>query len=263
MDQKQTEIIEFSNIPDLKVPIWREPSKETFLALQPPKALPYVVAPMEAPADQVAAFVQQRLGVLQEMRTDMLKHFSKTNSTKCHFKTGDVAHLLGRPFMLRVNPLSTNKKTKRGTRTRANLRATMYGDISLIDLFVVHIGDYDQGRTAFLAFAQPVFARNIHSLLKQCMQRVFPDAPLPLAVKCRPMRDTWVRIDLERSIVWFSESLIPYPVNAVVFAYLNEAMKHFAPDISDEERDVLLEQGVPNWQEMKAILADPNNRFVL
>ncbi|MDR2956792.1 MAG: DUF45 domain-containing protein [Coriobacteriales bacterium] len=260
MDSGQIEVIGF---PGIDVPVRRDPTQEIYLALLPPDAQPYVVAPLDLPIGEIAAFVQPRLELLKELRSEMLKHFSKTKSLRCHFRTGDIAHLLGRPFMLRVNPLSSGKKTTRGTRSRANVSATMHHDISVINLYVAQVGNFDQGRAAFMSYARPVFSHNIQSLLKQCMERVFPQAALPSQVNCRPMRDAWIRFDDERGIVWFSDSLIPYPAHAVVYAFLVEAIKRYAPDISDDERQALLTQGVINWQEMRDLLADKNNRFAL
>ena len=255
--------IEVINFPDLHIPIQRQPTTETYLALQPPDALPYVVAPFTSPIEDIVAFVQLRLDALRELQTEMLKHYSKTKSTKCHFKTGDVAYLLGRPFMLRCNPLSTTKNVKKPTRSTASLQATMRSEYSVIELYVAQAGNYDQGRAAFMSFAQRVFTNNIKSLLKQCMDRVFPEVTVPAKVNSRPMRNPWVRIDEERDVVWFSESLIPYPVNAVVYAFLVEAIKYYAPEASEEERQELLEKGVPNWSAMKSLLADPDNRYAL
>ena len=254
------EVIDFAGF---KIAIQREPTQETYLALRPPDAEPYVVAPREAEVGFIAGFIQPRLETLRELQIDMQKHFKKTKSLKCRFKTGDVAHLLGRPFMLRVNPLSGQQRSKKGTRTRTSLRATMHSEVSLIDLFVAQVGNYDQGRIAFLGFAQPIFARNVGSLLQQSMERVFPEAPLPLNVGARPIRDSWVRFDPDHDAVWFSDRLIPYPAHAVVYAYLNEAIKHLLPDASDEQRAELLTKGVANWQEMRTLLADPNNRYAL
>ena len=258
----QNELIEFhGEYEGMKVPIRREPTREIYIALQPPEALPYVVAPLEMPPDEVATFVQQRLDVINELRNEMLKRFKKTNSLKCRFRPGDVVYLLGRPFMLRVNVLSTTKNMKKSTRGRANVKASIQPDVSVILLEVVQANNYDQARLAFLSFAKPVFSNNIRSLIQQCMQRVFPEAHVPSNVNSRPMRDTWVRIDEEKDTVWFSESLIPYPPHAVVYAYLVEIIKHLVPDASDEEREELLVKGVVNWQEMKALLADPNAPF--
>ena len=260
MDENRIEVI---NFPDVKVSVLRESSSETYLALQPPDALPYVVAPVGADINDIVAFVHQRLDALSDLRADMLKHFKKTKSLKCHFRTGDVACLLGRPFMLRVYPLFSAKKAKTSSRSRANVQAVMRSEYSVIDLHVAQVGDYDQGRAAFMSYAQPVFLRNIESLLGQCMERVFPEAAVPAKVKCRPMRDAWVRINEAQDTVWFSENLIPYPALAVVYAYLAEAVKYLAPEADEEGRRALIETGVPNWREMKALLADPHNRYAL
>ena len=255
--------IEVINFPDLQVPIRREPTAETYLALEPPEALPYVVAPNTAPIEEIVAFVQQRLDALHSLRAEMLKHYQKSKSLKCRFKTGDVAYLLGRPFMLRSNPLSSSRKIDKATRSMTSMQATMYSEFSVINLFVAQAGNYDQGRTAFMSYAKKVFSINIKSLLTQCVARVFPDVAVPSKVNSRPMRNTWVSFDEERDVVWFSESLIPYPPHAVVYAYLHEAITRYAPDASEEQYRELVEKGVPNWLEMKALLADPNNRYAL
>jgi len=258
----QIEVIEFhGDYEGLKIPVRRGPSHETYVALQPPEAIPYVVAPFAMPIDEIVAFVQQRLDVIQELRHEMLKNFKKSKSLKCRFRSGDVIHLLGRPFMLRIGAASTTKRMKKVARGRANVKASIHSDVSVILLELVQSGNYDQGRLAFLSFAKPVFSRNIKSLIEQCMQRVFPDEHVPEIVNSRPMRDSWVRIDDEKDTVWFSESLIPYPPHAVVYAYLVEIIKRIAPNATDDERIALLAKGVPNWQDMKALLANPNNPF--
>ena len=255
--------IEIINFPDMQIPVRREPTNEIYLALEPPEALPYVVAPFEMPIGEVVAFIQQHADALHELRAEMIKHFKKTKSLRCRFRTGDVAYLLGRPFMLRCYPLSSTKKATKATRTRTSLTATMNRDISVIDLYVAQVGNYDQGRAAFMSYAQIIFSNNIKSLLQQCMERVFPGVAVPANVRSRPMRDSWVRIDEDRDTVWFSVSLIPFPAHAVVYTFLNEAVKLYAPQADEDERVELIARGVPNWQEIKALLANPDSRFVL
>ena len=255
--------IEIINAPDMQIPVRREPTAETYLALEPPDALPYVVVPLESPIEDVVAFIQPRLATLNVLRAEMLKHYKKTRSVKCRFRTGDVAYLLGRPFMLRSNPLSSGRKTDRAKRTLASLQTSMNSEFSVIDLYVAQAGNYDQGKSAFMGFAKRVFSVNIKSLLSQCMGRVFPDVVAPTNVNCRPMRGAWVSIDRERDVAWFSESLIPYPPHAVVYAFLTEAIKHYAPEADEATYRELIERGVPNWQEMKALLADQNSRYAL
>ncbi|MCL2807966.1 MAG: DUF45 domain-containing protein [Coriobacteriia bacterium] len=260
----QAELIEFhGEFSDIKVLVRREPGPDMYLALVPPTALPYVVAPIETPINDVAFFIQQRLEILRELREDMLKHFKKTSSLKCRFETGDVAHLLGRPLMIRVSAVSKGKAVKKAVRVRANVKANLHPDVSLLSLEVMQAGNYEQRRAAFFSFAGQVFSQNIYHLMEQCMQRVFPEAPLPSKVNSRPMRDNWVLIDESRSVVWFSENLIPFPPNAVVYAYLVEAIKLYAPNATEEERLALLATGVPNWQDMKALLGDPNCPYAL
>lgn len=258
MDQRTNETI---GMADLQIAIVRQPTTETYLALEPPEALPYVVVPFEAAVPDIASFIQQHIDELHELRQDMLKHFKKVRSLRCRFRTGDVVFLLGRPFMLKSNPLSSTHSLKYSARGRANVMAMMNRDLSVIDLFVMQVGNYDQGKAAFLSCARPLFAHNVKSLLMQCMQRVFPDAAALGNVICRPMRDSWVRFDEEHDAIWFSESLIPYPPNAVVYAYLIEAIKYFAPNASEDERRTLMERGVPDHSEMRDLLNDRNNRF--
>ncbi|MCL2136578.1 MAG: M48 family metallopeptidase [Coriobacteriia bacterium] len=259
MSERRVEVVRFD---DMDVSVRREPTHETYLALEPPDALPYVVAPLDKPIADVGAFVQSHLDVLRELRLDMLKHFKKTKSLRCRFKTGDVAYLLGRPFMIRSNPLSTNKKVK-ATRTRATLQATMHADYSLINLQVVQSGNYDQGKAAFMGFAQTVFSNNIGKLTKQCMGLLDAEKSVPSNIGLRPMRDTWVIIDDERDVVWFSESLIPYPAHAVVYAFANEAVKKLFPDADEAERERLLDRAVPDWQAMRDLLASQDDRYIL
>lgn len=258
MADQQTEVIEFD---DMKVPIHRQPTHETYIALQPPSAQPYLVAPKEAKPEDIIAFVKTWIEVIRELRAEMIKRFEKSKSMKCHYQTGDVAYLFGRPFMLRVYPLKTGKQRTKGARGRANVQANTQSEVSVINLFLLKTGDYDQGRMAFQAFAKPILVRNAQNMVGQCMARTFPEAPVPKKVNCRPMRDAWVRIDNKTDTVWFSESLIPYPPDCVVYAFLVEMIKKLEPDATEEERHALLEKGVPGWQRMKAILADPNSVY--
>jgi hypothetical protein len=191
----------------------------------------------------------------------MLKRFEKSKSLKCHYQTGDVAFLFGRPFMLRVFPIATTRGKKKASRGRANVQATIRPETSVIDLFLLKAGDFDQGRFAFLAMAKPIFTRNVKSLVQQCMERVFPEARVPQNIQIRPLRGDWVTIDAAKDTVWVSEGLIPYPPECMVYAFLNEMIKLLAPDTSEEERLALYEKGLPNWRALKAILADPNNIY--
>lgn len=258
MDEQKTETIDFDGI---QVPIKRQSTHEIYIALQPPEASPYLVVPNNTKPDEIVAFVEHWLEVIRELRTDMLKRFSKSKSLKSRYQTGDVVYLLGRPFMLRVHPLSSTKKRTKSVRGRTKVKANFHPNISLIDLFVIHPGDYDQGRQAFLSFALPTFTRNARDLISQCMPRVFPDKHIPSAINSRPMNDRWVRIDQEKDAVWFSERLIPYPAECIVYAYLTEIIKVLAPDATEKDRLELLSKGLPDWKKWSALLTNPNSPY--
>lgn len=258
MDDKGFGTIEFEG---LQIPVYKEPMQEFFLALQPPDAMPYMIVPPDTTPEDVVRFVTERQDAIRELRVDMIKRFQKNKSLKCRYRTGDVAYLFGRPFMLRVFPeASTNKKPK-GIRVRSNVRATMRSDLSVIDLFLPNAGNYDQGKAAFLSYAKPIFLQNVTSLVQQSTSRLFPDQPAPRSVKVRPLRDSWVHIDEKKDVVWFSENLIPYPPDCVVYAYLAELIKLRAPEAKPQEVNDLLDVGVPGWQQLREILADPSSPY--
>ena len=246
---------------DITVAIRRFPSHETFIAIEPPDAIPYVTVPLDAKPEEIVAFVNHYADDIRELREDMLKHFEKTKSLKCRFQTGDVAYLYGRPFMLRVYPVAKTSGKRVAARGRANVGAVLRHELSVIDLFLIKIGDYDQGRAAFMSLAKPIFERNAASLVDQCMARVFPNTPIPKSVKSRPLRNDWVNIDTVKSAIWISEALVPYPPECIVYAFLAEAIKVYAPEASETERQLLLETGLPNWQELRALLTASNSLY--
>ncbi|MDR2716093.1 MAG: M48 family metallopeptidase [Coriobacteriaceae bacterium] len=258
VEGSRAEAIEFDN---MKVAIRRQATHETYIALQPPDAAAYIVAPLDKKPEEIVAFVKEWIGVIREVRADMLKRFEKSKSPKCHYQTGDVAFLFGRPFMLRVFPISSTGGKKKASRVRANVNAAIRSEVSVIDLFLFKTGDYDQARLAFLAMAKPIFARNAEGLVRQCMGRAFPEAPVPAHVKVRPLRGDWVQIDRARDTVWVSEGLIPYPPECMVYAYLHEMAKILAPEAGEEERHALLDRGLPGWPKLKAILADADSPY--
>lgn len=258
MAEQKIENIEFDG---LKVPIRRQPTHETYIALQPPNALPYIVAPLDKKPEEIVHFIEQRLVLIRELRQEMIKRFEKTQSLKCHYRTGDIAYLFGRPFMLRVYPLSKAKGNTKGGRGRLKIKTATQSDVSVITLFLISTKNYDQGKAAFLAYAKPLLDKNIKDLVRQCMERTFPDKRSPKNIKSRPMRDTWVSYDANTDTVWFSERLIPYPPDAIAYAFLLEIMKVFAPEATDEECLEILDRGVPHWKRMKEILADPDSPY--
>ena len=258
MAENTTEAVEFDN---LRVLIRRQSAQELYIALQPPDAAPYIVAPQETKPEEIVAFVQHWIEVIRELRSDMLKRFEKSKSLKCHYQTGDVAFLFGRPFMLRVNPIASTKTKAKAMRGRTNVQATIRPEISVIDLFLRKVNDYDQGRLAFLALAKPIFSRNVISLVNQCMERVFPEARIPQRINVRPLRGEWIHLDQTKDTVWVSENLIPYPPECVVYVYLQEMIDILVPEADEAARHELLDKGLPHWRDLKTLLTDPNNIY--
>jgi len=256
--ENKVEAIQFDN---LDVIVYRQTVDELYIALQPPNALPYIVAPANKTADEIVVFVKQWLELIRELRVEMLKRFEKSKSLKCHYQTGDVAFLFGRPFMLRTYPLTPKSGKKKASRGLANLQATIRHEISVIDLYLHQPGSYDQGRMAFLSLAKPIFSQNVSSLVRQCMERVFPEARIPTKIKIRPLRGAWIQIDKAKDTVWISENLIPYPPECVVYVYLQEMIGILEPEADEEARSNLLAKGLPNWQELKTLLADTNSKY--
>lgn len=258
MTEQKNEVLEFDG---LKVPIHRHGSNETFIALQPPNASPYIMAPTTQKPEEIVEFVKERLETIRELRADMIKRFEKSSSMKCRFQTGDIVYLLGRPFMLRTFPFPDSKKMKRSVRGRAKVKATIRNDVSIIDLFLVKVGDYDQGRLAFLSFANSIFVNNAANIVEQASARVFPGEAVPKTVRTRPMRHDWVSIDTKQNVVWFSENLIPYPGDCMVYAYLEKLIALLAPEVSEQEWEELMAKGLPNWKQMRALLQDKESPF--
>lgn len=258
MVERPVENIEFDG---LKVPIWRQPTHETYIALQPPQALPYIVAPLDKKPEEIIQFVQHWVEIVRELRAEMLKRFEKSSSLKSHYQTGDVVHLFGRPFMLRVYPLNKPRSVTGGSRGRVKVKANAQNEVSIINLYVMQTKDYDQARLAFLSFAKPIMTRNMHDLMKQSRDRALPGVDVPKNVVCRPMRDNWLKVDEKVDTVYVSERLIAYPPDCVVYAFLLEMIRIHAPEASEEERHEILTDGLPNWPRFKAILADPESVF--
>lgn len=258
MAENITENIEFDG---LKAPILRQPTHETYLALQPPDAMPYLVAPLDKKPEEITQFITHWIEVIRELRAEMLKRFEKSSSLRCHYQTGDVVHLFGRPFMLRVYPLPKPRSVSGGSRGRVKVKANAQTEVSVINLYVMQTKDYDQSRLAFLSFAKPIMIRNMHELMKQSRSRAALEFDVPKNVVCRPMRDTWVKINQNQDTISVSERLIAYPPDCVVYAFLLEMIRVYCPDISEEARHAVLERGLPNWPRFKSILEDPNSAF--
>ncbi|MBO4352375.1 MAG: DUF45 domain-containing protein [Eggerthellaceae bacterium] len=203
---------------DIEVPIIRAGMPEVFVALQPPDAKPYIMAPRNMDAKEIVEFFRLRVAVVEEMRQDMLKRFAKSSYGKCRFQTGDVAYVMGRPFQLRVYPLAT-KKMKNVARGRATAKYSIASDVSLMTLYVVHPKNYDEARRAFNSYAESVVLRNAKSLANDFAATLLPDMKVP-PVRMRAMRGRWSAY--EAGALWLSNDLLPYPPDCLVYTILKE-----------------------------------------
>ena len=268
----QTQKIEQLNFDGVDARVIRVPSPGIFVALEPPDARPYISANFKASPDEIVAFVNERLPRIRDMRADMIKHFSKTNSLECRFQTGDVAYLLGRPFMIRVYPEASGRKLRHAARGRANTTATAYTDISLVNIFVIQVGSYDQRRFTFMKWASAVFAQNAQSIVDQASSMAGITDKVPGKVQTRPMRGRLVKIDPTRHVVWMSEDLLAFPPICIGYAFMNEMARELAPLAGDgatpEEReqaraahDAFVEKGCPSWRRAKELLDAENSPY--
>ncbi|MCH3942621.1 MAG: hypothetical protein LKE37_02735 [Atopobiaceae bacterium] len=261
-DSQQVESINFDGI---SARVFRSASPDLYVALEPPEARPFVVANNDEKPDDIVSFVTERLGLIREMRADMAKHFSKTKSLECRYQTGDVAYVLGRPFMLRVFPTSSGRKLRHAARGRANTTASVHTDVSLVDLFVIQTGNYDQRRLAFTSWASGIFAQNAQSIVDQAAGMAGIVDALPGPVRVRPMRSKLFRLDGARRTVWASDDLIPYPAVCVGYAFMSAMARELVPaapegasqqerDAVRAEREALVAKGCPGWQRARLIM---------
>ena len=264
-DSGQEQKIEQVHFDGLDVRVFRGPSPDLFIAFEPPDAKPYISASFKTTPDEIVAFVNERLTSIRGIRADMLKHFSKTKSLECRFQTGDVAYLFGRPFMIRVYPEASGRTLRHAARGRANTTATAYTDISLVNIFVIQVGSYDQRRFTFMKWASGVFAKNAQSIVDQASSMAGITDKVPGKVQTRPMRGRLVKIDPVRHVVWMSEDLLAFPPVCVGYAFMNEMARELAPLAGDgatpEEReqaraahDAFVEKGCPSWRRAKELL---------
>lgn len=235
---------------DVEVPVIRAGMPEIFVALQPPTAQPYVMASRNAEPQVIVDFFSQRVAVIEEMRQDMLKRFSKGSYGKCRYQTGDVAYVMGRPFQLRVYPLAT-KKMKNSARGRATAKYSVASDVSLLTLYVVHPKNYDEARLAFNSYAEAVLMRNAVSLTNDFAAWALPGMKVPVP-RMRAMRGRWS--SNEAGALWLSTDLIPYPPDCLVYTILKE-LREISP-LSDDEFQERYESVLPGWRAAAKLLAE-------
>ena len=235
---------------EVEVPIYRAGMPEVFVALQPPTAQPYIMAARDMPPQQIVDFFIPHVQEVEELRLDMLKRYAKTTSEKCRYMTGDVAYVMGRPFQLRVYPLSQGNM-KKASRGRATAKYSLNTAISLITLYVVHPRNYDEAKLAFNSYAESVILRNATGLVSDFANILTPGAKPP-TVRMRAMRDRWSSD--EAGALWLSTDLIPYPPDCLVLTIWRELEKKAViPDSLVQEH---FERILPGWRAAQQMLAD-------
>lgn len=236
---------------DVEVPIVRAGMPDLFVALQPPDALPYVMAPRDMQPQQIVDFFAARVEQVEELREEMLKRFAKTDSQKCRYQTGDVAYVMGRPFQLRVYPLGDKpQKVKGGARGRTTSKYSINAEISLLTLYVMHPRNYDEAKRAFNGYAENVILNNAVKLASDFASVLMPGQKVP-NVRLRAMRDRWSSD--EAGALWLSEDLIPYPPDCLVYVIWRELEKRAT--IPEEDMRELFERTLPGWKHARDLLA--------
>ena len=235
---------------EVDVDIVRASMPDLFVALKPPQARPYIMAPRDLDIQKILDFFVDRVQQVEELRADMLKRFAKTDSLKCRYQTGDVAYVMGRPFQLRVYPLDVSKKRpKRGARGRATSKYSLNAEISLLTLYVMHPKSYDEGKLAFNGYAGNIIIHNANNFVRDFGGILMPGEKLP-PVRLRAMRDRWS--SNEAGALWLSEDIIPYPPDCLVYVVWRELEKKST--IPEEEIRTRFERILPGWRRAKEIL---------
>ncbi|HAM16069.1 MAG TPA: hypothetical protein DCP91_09485 [Eggerthellaceae bacterium] len=232
------------------VPIYRAAMREVFIALKPPEASPYVMAPRAMEPEEIVQFFAKHVAEVEELRADMQKRFAKATYGKCRYMTGDVAYVLGRPFQLRVYPLGS-RKMKSAARGRATAKYSVNGNVSLITLYVVHPKNYDEAKVAFNSYAEAIILKNARGLADDFAKILAPGTAAP-PVRMRAMRGRWTSSDA--GALWLSTDIIPYPVDCLVYAIWKELEKR--SELPPEEMQAHLQRIVPGWENARRILAE-------
>lgn len=239
------------------VPVYRAGMPEVFVALQPPHAQPYIMAPTDMSPDAIVQFFAAHIPEMEELQTDMRKRFAKGSYSKCRYQTGDVAYVMGRPFQLRVHPLGkANMKT--AARGRATAKYALNPNVSLLTLFVVHPKNYDEAKLAFNSYAQDVILRNATGLVHDFSARLCPGQKPP-TVRLRDMRDKWTNNDA--GALWISTDIVPYPPDCLVYVILRELRK--IATIPEADVDAHCNLILPGWEAAKQMLSERPEPYCL
>lgn len=241
------------------IPIVRAGMPDLFLALKPPEATPYIMASREAEPQQIMDFFAAQLPKLEDLRRDMRKRYEKSPTRKCRYQTGDVAYVMGRPFQLRVYPLTQQKtRMKAGARGCSTSKYALDAAVSLLTLYVVHPKNYDEAKLAFNGYAETVVLRNAESLVADFAALLMSDSPVP-PVRMRAMRGRWS--SSEAGALWLSTDIIPYPPDCLVYVLWRELEKQAT--ISPEEAEAHLQRILPGWREAARMLSERADPYSL
>ena len=243
----------------VQVPIVRASMPDLFVALRPPQALPYVMAPRDAESQAIVDFFVKHVATIEELRNDMLKRFAKSDSLRCRYQTGDVAYVMGRPFQLRVYPIGSSKeRPKSGMRGRMTSKFSVDYNVSLLTLYVMHPKRYDEARLAFRGYAEKVITRNAMNMTRDFSAVLSPGEKAP-PVRLRAMRDRWS--SSEAGALWISDDLIPYPPDCLVYVLWRELEKRAT--IPEEEVLERFERTLPGWKRARDILQNRPEPYCL
>ena len=204
---------------DVTVTVRRIQVEESYFVLYPPNG--DVVLCMGRSASNRAALqlAKRRLPDVRRMRAEMLKRFSKGSPT-CRYETGDVAYVMGRPFMLRVNSAMQGKGMRHASRGRATPRTVVDPEVSLVELQVLQTGSYEQRRGCFMSWASGVLTANAARLgAKVCEAAGLERDVLPEQFRVRPMRDALLKLDYKQGVCWLSEDLVGLVPACVSYAF--------------------------------------------
>jgi hypothetical protein len=235
-----------------KVPIQRSGVAEMYIAIAAPEATPYVMAPHDTPPEDIVRFFSERIEKVEGLQADMVKRFAKSQSERCTYKTGDVAYVMGRPYQIRVVPLSTKGSAPSGgSRGRATVKFSVDNEVSLLTLYVMKTADFDQRRLAFRSYAERVVGYNALRMAAACLERTgAEEKQVPVRFRAFPGRFA----SLQSGCLWLSHDIVAYPVDCLVYAVWRE-LAPLSP-LSGKDYTTALRRNIPGWERAARMLSD-------
>lgn len=235
---------------------------EAFFTLDPPDGAPALHVPRGMGNEQVIDFVKAHIATIRDMRVEMSRRYAHGTSRGQRYETGEVAYVLGRPFVLRVTPLAGSSKMRHASRGRATTRVGVDTEAGLVELGVIQKGNFDQRKGTFLSWAAPILARNAERLCPAAARQAGYEGELPSRWKVVPMRQHLVRIDRGQNAVLISEDLVPYPARCLVYAFVRALAEEQLAESGLEGAELeraradMIAAGCPEFEQARADLAD-------